>query len=433
MKTLRFIIILAIYITGTLNVNAQANNTSLSETEKLYGLSYIWSEAKYNFIYFDKVAVDWDSLYKAMIPKVIRATGTKEYYDLLRYFAAQLNDGHTGVWYPASFYQNQAAYAPLSTRLIENRVFITALQHDSLKAAGWQAGMEILKINGTEVHEYALENIKPFESASTPQGLDAAMYELYLLNGPITEPVRLTVKGKDGQVKDKLLWRSTRRTEPPAIQYSVLENNTGLLTINSFSSNNFFKEFDSLYKKIQTNRALIIDLRANTGGNGAQGEYILKHLTKTAFPDPQISARQYNPLLKAWGQNNMSLYTILPGNTKPFTDRPIYDKPVVVLTGKMTASAAEDFTMQFDAMKRGMIIGQPTAGTTGQPVFSTLPGGGTLRICIRKDTYPNGKEFVGIGIQPNVLVPENVAAFLKGEDAVMKKAVQVLQLKLKIN
>ncbi|MGZ5287343.1 MAG: S41 family peptidase, partial [Flavisolibacter sp.] len=377
--------------------------------------------------YFDKVSVDWDSLYMATIPRVVKAGDTKAYYDLLRQFAAQLNDGHTGVWYPSSFYQNQAAYAPLSTDLIERRVFITAIPDDSLKAAGWQKGMEILKVNGTEVHEYAMKNIKPFESASTPQGLDAAMYNLYLLNGPITEPVRLTVKGIDGQVKEKTLWRRTRRAEPPAVQYSILENNIGLLSINSFSSNNFFSVFDSLYKKIQGNKALIIDLRANTGGNGAQGEYILKHLTKTPFPDPQISARQYNPLLKVWGQNNLALYTILPGKTKPFSDRAIYEKPVVVLTGRMTASAAEDFTVQLDVMKRGMIIGQPTAGTTGQPMFSTLPGGGTLRVCIRKDTYPDGKEFVGIGIQPTVLVTENAAAFLKGEDPVLKKALQLLQ------
>lgn len=211
------------------------------------------------------------------------------------------------------------------------------------------------------------------------------------------------------------------------MQYTTLANNIGLLAINSFSGNNFSGIFDSLYRQIQTAKALIIDLRKNTGGNGANGEYLLKHLTKTSFPDPQISSRQYNPLLKAWGQNTLSLYTMLPGTTKPFTDRPIYEKPIVVLTGKLTASAAEDFKMQFDAIHRGKIIGQPTAGTTGQPIFSTLPGGGTFRVCVRKDSYPDGKEFLGIGIQPAIAVPDNAERFRRGEDVILQKALEHLK------
>ncbi len=405
--------------------NAQTSSPVLSESDRVYGLSQIWSEAKYNFVYFDRIGLDWDSLYKATIPQVIGAKDTKTYYDVLRRFAAQLKDGHTGVWYPSSFYQREAAYAPLATDLVEGRVLITGVP-DSLASRGWQRGMEILRINGEDVHTYA-QRLAPFESASTPQGQEGVLYSIYLLNGPIDEPIKLTVKGLKNDVREMTLFRQIKRMEPSAVHYRVVSDDIGVLTINTFASNSFMKTFDSLYKQIQATKGLIIDLRQNTGGSGSQGEYLLKHLTKTAFPDPQISARQYNPLLKAWGQTSMSLYTILPGSNQPFQDRPLYDKPVIVLTGKLTASAAEDFTMQFDAIRRGKLIGQPTAGTTGQPFFYTLPGGGTLRICIRKDTYPDGREFVGVGIQPTIVVTEKAEAVRKGEDLVLQRAMEELK------
>jgi hypothetical protein len=35
---------------------------------------------------------------------------------------------------------------------------------------------------------------------------------------------------------------------------------------------------------------------------------------------------------------------------------------------------------------------------------SVLPGGGGARVCSKRDTYPDGGEFAGIGIQPDVVV-----------------------------
>lgn len=399
---------------------------SLSAADRVYGLSHIWSEAKYNLVYFDKVKVDWDSLYRATIPQALEAKDTKSYYDVLRRFAAQLGDGHTGVWYPSSFYQHEYAYAPLTTDLVQGKVFITALLNDTLTTQGLQKGMEVLKINGMEVHQYAKQNLVPFESASTPQGLDAMVYKLYLLNGPKTEPLQLTVKDRKGKISEHSVSRQLKKTDLPVVQYTTTENNIGVLTINNFSSADFFKKFDTLYPQLLQTKAMIIDLRENTGGNGAQGEYLLKHFLKSSFPDPVISARQYNPLLKAWGQTTTAYYTISPGYNKPFTDRTIYEKPIVVLIGRTTGSAAEDFAVLFDHMKRGKLVGQPSSGSTGQPVFSALPGGGSFRVCVRKDTYPDGKEFVGIGVQPTI-VAENAEAFRKGEDLVMKKALELLQ------
>ncbi|MGZ5255753.1 MAG: S41 family peptidase [Flavitalea sp.] len=421
----KFTIILLFTIISVIKAQEKSGN-SLSDADKVFGLSQVWSEVKYNFVYFDKIQLDWDSLYNATLPSVLKTTSTQSYYDELRRFIAHAKDGHTSVWYPSSFYRKEYVPAPVKTDLVQGKVFITGILNDTVSQNGIEPGMEILKVDGMDVHEYAAKNIRPFEGASTKQGMNFYLYSAYLLNGPIDKAVKLTLKDKNGKTRDYEIPRRLVKKQESLIQFKTIENNIGLLTITGFTASDFNKQFDELYSRILETKSLIIDLRENTGGNGAQGEYMLKHFLKTGYKDPAISSRQYNPLMKVWGFNTGSLFTIIPGTNQPFKDRTIYEKPIVLLISNKTGSAAEDFAMLFDQVKRGEMIGQLTSGSTGQPMISTLPGGGTLRICVRKDTYPDGKEFVGVGIQPTVLIEQNITSLFKGEDAVLKTAQELL-------
>jgi carboxyl-terminal processing protease len=410
--------------------NSQAqlsNTTALTDDERQYGLAQIWSAARYNFVYFDQLKYDWDSLYKATIPKVRQAKNDRAYYDVLRWFAAQLNDGHTNVWYPMSYYNPKAMYPVIKTDKIEGRVFITGVYNDTLALQGIEKGMEILKINGMHVIDYANTYVAPYEHGSTPQGKEMITYRYDLLAGPLDEPLHLILKNKKGQVKEVAVSRRLERKDPPVVQFTTVGKNVGLLTIEHFGSPTFNKQFDSIYPAILKTDALIIDVRENGGGDGAQGHYILKHLTKQPFLDAASSAIQYNPLLKSWGLQQTPFFQLPADSKAPFTDRAIYQKPVVLLISKGSNSATEDFAMAFDYMKRGTLIGEPTAGSTGQPMQFKLPGGATFRVCIKKDTYPDGKQFVGVGIQPAITIKPTASGYLKGEDAVLQKAVEVLK------
>ncbi len=55
-------------------------------------------------------------------------------------------------------------------------------------------------------------------------------------------------------------------------------------------------------------------------------------------------------------------------------------------------------------MNRGKIIGQPTGGSTGNPINVTLVDGIiSAGICTKKDIGPDGTEFVGVGIFPDIV------------------------------
>jgi C-terminal processing protease CtpA/Prc len=122
----------------------------------------------------------------------------------------------------------------------------------------------------------------------------------------------------------------------------------------------------------------------------------------------------------------MPLYAAAPDVVQPDPQRQ-YDKPVLVLTGAATYSAAEDFAVAFDGMQRGALVGEATGGSTGQPLVIKLPGGGGARICTKQDSYPDGRVFVGVGVQPQHIVKQTVDGVRAGRDEVLEAALAQLQ------
>ena len=112
-------------------------------------------------------------------------------------------------------------------------------------------------------------------------------------------------------------------------------------------------------------------------------------------------------------------------NTQPFL------KPIVVLSSPRTGSAAEDFLVAFKPLKRGLVIGEPSNGSTGQPLNISLPGGGSARICSKYDTFPDGTQFVGVGVLPDILAKPKVSDFTENKDSVLEVALQELAKQMK--
>lgn len=75
----------------------------------------------------------------------------------------------------------------------------------------------------------------------------------------------------------------------------------------------------------------------------------------------------------------------------------------------------------------GVIIGEPTGGSTGQPLSFRLPGGGTGRVCTLQTRYADGRDFVGNGVQPKVRVTPTLADFRAGKDTVLDAALAYLR------
>lgn len=409
----------------------------LNVADRLAGLSLLWSEARYNFANFDLVPdLDWDAHYRATIPRVIKAESTAEYYQELRRFYAALKDGHSGVTLPQELRRRFWARPPVSTRLVEGRVMIDRVDSSKLSAMGLHAGLEILEIDGVDVHKYASREVTPYQSASTPQDLDVRVYRFGLLRGDAERPVRLLVSDAFGQQQTLLVPRTgyaeddNSEASPDLFSTRDLGDGILLLEIRSFSDKSVLEDFTAQFGRISQAAGLVIDLRNNGGGNSNIGWGILAQLVDRPFPTSRWKTRLYRPSFRAWNKPEAWAWHEETADEYDHHGDHFYEGPVAVLSGPRTYSAAEDFLAAFRQAKRGPIIGQPSGGSTGQPLLFKLPGGGSARVCTKRDLFADGTEFVGVGIKVDIPVQDTVDDLRSGYDAGISRARQYLMEQL---
>jgi C-terminal processing protease CtpA/Prc len=401
---------------------------NLSIDEKVAGLSKLWSEIKYNFVYFDRVPnLNWDSLYMAFLPKVRQTQSTLEYYRTLQEMVAYLKDGHTGVNWPPALYDQVYGRPPIQTRPIEDRVLITKVSDDSLLQTGIRPGLEILSIDSVPVKDYANSRIAPYTKTSTPQGFAQQLYSYQLLYGAKGSPVELELRDGDGKIFKRTITRtpSKKSAATPDVEFKMLPDNIAYMAINTFSNESSVLQFDSLFPLIVTADGLIFDVRDNGGGNSGTGFRLLSYLTTDSFDMERWVTREYNPYYRAQGRPELwheEQHDLWPPHGIKY-----FDKPVAVLISARTGSAAEDFCVAFDMMHRGALIGEPTYGSTGQPLVFYLPGGGNSFVCTAHCFYPDGKEFVGVGVQPDIEVHPSIEDVRAGNDAALTAAMKWLK------
>jgi C-terminal processing protease CtpA/Prc len=147
-------------------------------------------------------------------------------------------------------------------------------------------------------------------------------------------------------------------------------------------------------------------------------------LADKPFKKSRQRTLDYRPTFRAWGELP-GWFSFDPQSIPPDTQH-LLTNPVIVLTSARTFSAAETFVVAFDAMHRGKLVGQPTGGSTGQPLLLKLPGGGSARICTKDDSYPDGKVFEGKGIVPQIAVEPSVEDIRQGRDPVVEAALKAL-------
>jgi C-terminal processing protease CtpA/Prc len=432
----------------------------ISKEEKIYGLSKFWQEVNYNFVYFNKVNKDeWNNRYKKLLLEVQETPNDYEYYRLLQKFCAYLKDGHTNVWFPKeiqdSIFNSDFGDYKLILTNIDGKAVITQVNVSKKKEI--PIGSEITQVNGISTDKYINENVRPYISSST-EHLLADLSIKYMLEGLAGATFDLELKLPNGKVKSlKLRHSITKEKElyPPdkteVLDFKWVKNDIAYLALNSFSEWDIMDSFSLKLPEIRKSKKLIIDLRKNTGGDSRVGREIIKYLTNdTILYGSKTQSRLHIPSYKAWGKWTKAKDTInnewskqsylsyrdeyyfdFPYNPYPTMNMDIdrMEVPTALLIGHNTASAAEDFLVYADNQENMVKIGEPTFGSTGQPLMFELPNGGTGRVCTKKDTYPDGREFVGYGIQPDIKVKKTFSDYLENKDPVLEKAIEYLENK----
>lgn len=424
-------------------MNTFAADTEYNGTpeQKVMGLMTIWAEAKYAFPFFDQVPdLDWDAKVQEFIPRVIAADNIEDYYKVLMEFAALLNDGHTGVNQPGGLFRPGYDFPPIEVQVIEDRFFIVrAGETDETKRQRIYPGLEIVEIgDGVPVKTFFEEEILRYSRRGTKQA-DEAINVWNLLAGTKDSEVSLKVKDMDGTVRQVLLSRNSAcdngeqfqcrmirwYTSDPALETRMLSDDILYVKIANFGKQNVVDEFQEMIDDLDDTvvKGMVIDIRHNPGGNSDIAAAVTGYLIDQPIKSGVWNIPYYSAADRSWENEIPSRE--FQDEIKPREGKK-YLGPLVILTGSGTFSSAEGFLVPLRFYERALFVGEKTSGSTGNPLRVPLPGGGDFRVVTVKMTYPDGKEFVGFGIEPDIEAHTTPKDIYEKKDPVLEAGIATI-------
>lgn len=446
MKLRKFVLIFTILVISYSNLFSQ----KISKEDKLYYYSMLWSEMKYNFAHIDKIDFNIDSLYKSNIKKVLNTKTDLEYYKLLNRFIAKFKDGHTEIYYQG-IYRNKFKYAPLALKDFRGEIYLVAYEKTKALPDDSFVGSKVIKINDMEPMEFIKKNIYPYISASTEghrfkQAVSQINYTLYSKT--------ISLENKQHKTKKIELDKCISNPKDKKIigKYIPIKNfeykkfgDITYVKIRNFNKSprsiNFFK---TLFETLAKSKAVIIDLRDNTGGDSSistnigalfrKGNRYVRNLYTTRISNAyKKSQGNYITRYKDFFESKAYCHVI--SDTANYSKTFLKLKsPCCILVNQKTYSAGEDMLISLYYLKgRPTIIGNETAGSTGAPlVLPKFPLGAYVRICTKKQFYPHSKvEFHGKGVTPDIIVNPSIEDYFSDKDPYIEKAIEVLKKKMK--
>ncbi|MCW2315679.1 carboxyl-terminal processing protease [Rhodoblastus acidophilus] len=224
------------------------------------------------------------------------------------------------------------------------------------------------------------------------------------MRGEVNTNVKLTLAR--GPKKDKVEVTLTRAViQIKSVRSRVEQPDVGYIRITQFTEQTYEGLKDAM-QKVQKDipadkfKGYIIDLRNNPGGLLDQSVAVVN-----AFID-------HGEIVSTRGRN--------ADETQRYNARPIdlsKGKPVVVLINGGSASASEIVAGALQDHKRATLIGTRSFGKGSvQTIIPLGLNNGALRLTTARYYTPSGRSIQAKGIEPDVMVLEDVPDELKGKD-----------------
>ncbi|HEY7328998.1 MAG TPA: S41 family peptidase [Gemmataceae bacterium] len=366
---------------------------------------------------------DWSAIRRKYADMASDAPDPEGFTTVVQLMLGELNGSHLGFYAPGT--KGYARYVPPtsdapSTKWSETTAHLgVRFRPDyegpglkirdvlpggpsSKKKAGLHEGDVILKIDDVAV--------------------DPQMDLTSVLNGPLPRDVLLRVRNAKGEERDVTVRPISYEQAQPLLYQAWLDANRhkvdreskatlGYLHISVMDAVNFSKFESQLYAVGAGKDGLVIDVRENGGGNTA--DHLLTALTQPVHA-----------------------ITVPRGGEPGYPhDRKIYatwNKPIVVLCNQNSFSNAEIFSHAIRWLKRGPLVGVPTAGgvvSTGAEVIMDV---GVIRVPFRGwFLVTSGEDMELNGAVPNHVLWPKPGEMPRGEDVQLSRAIEVLQTEVK--
>ena len=223
------------------------------------------------------------------------------------------------------------------------------------------------------------------------------------MRGPARSSVRLLIQhGSNKEAKEYTIVREIIHVQ--SVRFHVESGDLGYIRITQFNQ----EAYDGLRKAFDHFRSnpaganikgYILDLRNNPGGLLNQAVEVTN-----AFVDS-------GPIVSTRGRKNEQQQSYSARSGVNLSQ----GKPVVVLINGGSASASEIVSGALQDLKRATLVGSRSFGKGSVQTILPLGDEGALKLTTARYYTPSGRSIQAKGIEPDVVVAENIPDDLKGK------------------
>ena len=203
------------------------------------------------------------------------------------------------------------------------------------------------------------------------------------------------------------------------LRYRLMEDSIGYVYYGDFSNVVGEAHLDEMFLHFKNCKALIFDVRNNTGGTLTHSERIASRFVTDKLTVGYI-VHKTGP-----GHNDFSEpYPIKLSPSK----RIRWLRPVALLTNRTCYSATNDFVSKMKLFDQVTVIGDKTGGGCGLPFHTELPNGWSVRFS-SSPMLNAQKEITEFGIDPDVKIDIAESDQLNNKDTIIEEALRYLKEK----
>jgi hypothetical protein len=199
--------------------------------------------------------------------------------------------------------------------------------------------------------------------------------------------------------------------------YGVLDG-TPYITIGGWGANSIRSaDFDVAFERFRHAPGMIVDVRMNPGGNDSLAFEIAGRFARSSVVFGFVQFRN-GPSHTDFGP--LTTRTLNPRGSWQYTGT------VLLLIGRRCASSNESFIAAMGQLPNVTLVGDRTAGSTGNPGTFPLAGGWSYTVSRWIEFTADNQPIEGAGLSPDVFVTTGPGDFGMGRDPVLEWALKTV-------